>query len=406
MPEQQVGTRGRRRDAGSPVARIVPFCRTLRAAGMPIGPGQVLDALTAARAAGIEQADEFYWALRAALVTDPAQFPLFRQAFHVWFRRPDLLGQLSAILAAGEREDAKVRQTLRRLMEGGAPGSDEASGSAEGDRLESASRRELLRRKDFEEMTPAEEGIAKQLLREDVAPLKAVRTRRYRPSEQGRRYDLRRSMRTMVRNNGQLAELARKRRLRRPPKLVLICDISGSMSRYSRAFLHFAHALGSADRSVHAFVFGTRLTNISRRLREKDVDTALARIASDVRDWDGGTRIAQSLGRFNQDWNRRVLAQNAVVILLSDGLERDTGSDLDAQMERLHVSCRELIWLNPVLRYRHFEPRADGIRRMLPHVDRFMPAHNAESLAGLAAVLRGYDERPRGPVRPARVAGA
>jgi uncharacterized protein with von Willebrand factor type A (vWA) domain len=195
-------------------------------------------------------------------------------------------------------------------------------------------------------------------------------------------------MRLALRNNGELIELARKRRLRRPPPLVLICDISGSMSRYSRAFLIFAHLMSSRHRGVHTFVFGTRLTNITRRLADKDIDRSLAAISDDVKDWDGGTRIAECLERFNVDWSRRVLAQNAVVVLLSDGLERDSKADLDFQMQRLHRSSRQLIWMNPMLRYSEFEPKAMGIRTMLPHVDTFLPAHNIASFAHLSRLLQ------------------
>jgi hypothetical protein len=209
-------------------------------------------------------------------------------------------------------------------------------------------------------------------------------------------------MQTMMRNNGQLLELARKRRVERPSVLVLICDISGSMSRYSRMFLHFAHALSASAPKVHSFVFGTRLTNISRRLRDRDVDHALSQIAVDVQDWDGGTRIAESLASFNKDWSRRVLAQNGVVVLLSDGLERHSDADLEFEMQRLKRSCREIIWLNPMLRYAGFEPKASGIRTMLPHVDHFLPAHNVASLAELGAVLahvrRGIPALPAGKV--------
>ena len=192
----------------------------------------------------------------------------------------------------------------------------------------------------------------------------------------------------MLRNNGQLIELAKKKQRLRPPALVLICDISGSMSSYSRIFLHFAHALSSHRQSVHSFVFGTRLTNISHRLMGKDVDRALARISHDVQDWGGGTRIADCLERFNVDWGRRVLAGHAVVILLSDGLERDSDSDLEFQMQRLQRTCDQLIWMNPMLRYEHFEAKAMGIRTMLPHVDLFLPSHNLESLAQLGQILR------------------
>ena len=194
-------------------------------------------------------------------------------------------------------------------------------------------------------------------------------------------------MQLMIRNDGQLLKLVRKRRRRRPPVLVMLCDISGSMSHYSRLFLHFAHAMTARLPTVHSFVFGTRLTNVSRRLTNRDADQALDAIAADVADWDGGTRIAESLKAFNQHWARRVLAQNAVVVLLSDGLERDTDSDLGFQISRLRRSCRRLMWLNPMLRFDGFAPKAYGIRTMLPHVDDFLPAHNVDSLAGLAGAL-------------------
>jgi uncharacterized protein with von Willebrand factor type A (vWA) domain len=171
----------------------------------------------------------------------------------------------------------------------------------------------------------------------------------------------------------------------------VLCDISGSMNRYSRMFLHFLHALTNDRDRVHTFVFGTRLTNITRYLRHRDVDVALSGVAQAVADWSGGTRIGTCLKEFNLRWSRRVLGQNAVVLLISDGLDRDLGEDLTEAMERLHKSCRKLIWLNPLLRYEGFEPRAAGVRAMLPNVDAFLPAHNINSLIGLA---RALSERP------------
>jgi hypothetical protein len=218
-------------------------------------------------------------------------------------------------------------------------------------------------------------------------------TRRFQRHPFGRRFDLRKSLQLMLRNNGQLLELARRKRRQKPPALVLICDISGSMSHYSRMFMHFAHALSAGRQPVHSFVFGTRLTNISHWLQDRDVDRAMFRVAAEVRDWDGGTRIADCLERFNIDWGRRVLSGRAVVILLSDGLERDSGADLDFQMARLRRSADELIWLNPMLRYEGFKPTAQGIRTMLRHVDRFLPAHNVASLTELGRLLANGDRR-------------
>lgn len=382
------------KEASQLAENILLFCRTLRRAGMSIGPGQVIEACTAVMHAGIDRRDDFYWALRSVLVTQPAQFRLFDQAFHVYFRNPRLLERmLSLLMPELERDstDTSGEAALRRLLEaiaehGDLEGSDPI---VEIDQSDTYSRREVLRTKDFEQMSIDEQRQAKQLLREELHAIRDVATRRFRPNQFGHRYDLRRSMRLMLRNNGQLIELARKSRQVRPPALVLICDISGSMSRYSRIFLRFAHTLSLRYQSVHSFVFGTRLTNISRRLKARDIDRAMSHVSDEVRDWDGGTRIAECVAKFNVDWSRRVLAGNATVILLSDGLERDPESDLDFQMQRLRRSCRQLIWLNPLLRFDHFEARAIGIRKMLPHVDLFLPAHNVESLLDLGRVLSG-----------------
>ncbi len=372
---------------------VVLFCRTLRRAGIPVGPGQVIDAVKAIARTGIERRDDFYVALRAVLATDPTQFRLFDQAFHIYFRNPRLLERMmSLLLPTLERDDPASDQeaAIRRLMEAMSSGEsrDGEELVIEIDQAGSWSHREILRRKDFEDMSLEELAEASRLLEQGADIAMAVPTRRFRADPFGRRYDLRRSMRLMLRNNGQLLLLARKKRKQKPPTLVLICDISGSMSRYSRMFLHFAHALTSTDQTVHSFVFGTRLTNITRWLKDRDVDRALKRVSEEVEDWDGGTRIGDCLASFNRDWSRRVLSGRDVVVLLSDGLERDSAHDLSFQMRRIRGSADELIWLNPMLRYDGFEPRAGGIRAMLPHVDRFLPAHNVVSLSDLGTLLR------------------
>ena len=372
---------------------LLLFCRTLRQAGLNVGPGQVIDAGEAILKTGLDRRDDFYAALRAVLVKDPRQFRLFDQAFHVYFQNPRLLERmLGMLLPKLEQEsDAKREETVRRLVE--AMSGQDADGDeeviVEMDQAGSYSPREILQHKDFEQMSLEELADAKALLRRNLEIVRAVRTRRFRTDPLGHRYDLRKSMRSMLRNNGQLVELKRKRRRVKPPALVLISDISGSMSRYSRMFLHFAHALASTEQKVHSFVFGTRLTNITRWLVDRDVDRALEKVSAEVSDWDGGTRIADCLARFNVDWGRRVLSGRSVVILLSDGLERDSESDLGMQIERLHRTTNQLIWLNPMLRYSEFEARAYGIRTMLPHVDRFLPAHNVSSLTELGRLLGG-----------------
>jgi len=397
-------------DSGRLAANILMFCRTLRNAGLAVGPGRVIEAMAAVRRAGIERRDDFYWALRAVLVNDPAQFRLFDQAFHIYFRNPRLLERMMSLLlptleqdAAKSEKEAPVRRLLEAMAANNDIGEDE-SARIEIDQSASWSRREVLRHRDFEDMSLEEQGQAIRLMRSEMLAIADVATRRFRPHPFGHRYDLRRSMRLILRNNGQPIELARKSRRRRPSPLTLICDISGSMSRYSRAFLFFAHLMSMRHHEVHTFVFGTRLTNITRRIANRDVDKALTAVSQEVKDWDGGTRIAECLERFNVDWSRRVLAQNAVVILLSDGLERDSKADLDFQMQRLHRSCRSLIWLNPMLRYPEFAPRAMGIRTMLPHVDLFLPAHNIDSLSQLGRLLQQDRQRAQRQVEKYRAA--
>jgi len=372
---------------------ILLFCRTLRSAGLPIGPGLVLEAIVAVAHAGIARRDDFYWALRAVLVSDPAEIRLFDQAFHIFFRNPRLLERMMSLLLPGvtrDVSDVASQPGIRRLLEALSRGerADDIDAVPDIDRAGSYSHREILQQKDFEQMSLQELGEARRLLREQSEIVESVSSRRFRVSLFGHQYDLRRAMRQMLRNSGQVIELPRKERRRRPPNVVLLCDISGSMSRYSRMFLHFAHTMSTRQRNIHSFVFGTRLTNITRRLADRDVDKAMAQLSADVLDWDGGTRIADCIKRFNVEWGRRVLARDALVVLLSDGLERDSESDLEFQMQRLQRSCKYLVWMNPMLRYAEFEPKASGIRRMLPHVDRFVPAHNVQSVLSLGRILK------------------
>jgi uncharacterized protein with von Willebrand factor type A (vWA) domain len=248
---------------------------------------------------------------------------------------------------------------------------------------------ELLQRKDFEQMTLAELAQAKTAIAQFALWLPRQATRRRRVDARGLRIDMRASVRAALRGASALMPLKRSSRTERATPLVVLADISGSMHRYTRMLLHFVHAIGDVNRHVHTFTFGTRLTNITRQLRNRDVDAALHAASHAVPDWAGGTRIGACLAAFNRDWSRRVLAQGARVLLVSDGLDRDNAAGLAHATERLQKSCRELIWLNPLLRYRGFEARAAGIMAMLPHVDAFLPVHNLHSLAALAQALRG-----------------
>lgn len=383
-------------DGGRLAENIMHFARVLRRAGLPVGPGMALDAIRAAEAGGFGQRADFYWTLHAVFVTRRDQRELFDQAFHTFWRKPAFLEQMMSLLMpeiarSGEpdKPDPGRTRLARALFEDQdfEQPQRERDPNVEIDATMTFSDREVLRRMDFEQMTPEEEARARAAIARLRASWPTVATRRFRAAQRGRRADMRATIRASMRSGGQLTSFRRKDRTARTPPLVVLCDISGSMSGYSRMFLHFLHAMTRDGDRVHSFVFGTRLTNITRTLRTKDVDVALDKVSELVTDWSGGTRIGSCLHDFNKEWSRRVLGQGAHVLLISDGLDREADGMLEAAMSRLHKSCRRLVWLNPLLRFDGFEARASGIRAMLPHVDEFRPVHNLESLETLVATL-------------------
>lgn len=378
---------------GGLAINLMHFARALRAAGLPVGPGKLLQAVEAVEAVGIGNRADFYWALHAVFVNRRDQREVFDQAFHVFWRNPDILKRMMGLMLPTIRtESPDAQEPLSRrvadALRGTAPEAEGPEKSeVEVDAAFTVSAQERLQEKDFEKMSAAEMAEAKRMLARIALPIAEVTTRRHRPDPQGPRVDPRATLRRMLRSGGDLADLARRSRRTRPPPLVVLCDISGSMTRYSRMLLHFMHAVSNDRDRVHSFVFGTRLTNITRHLRHKDVDVALDAVSAAVADWSGGTRIGTALHAFNRTWARRVLGQGAVVLLITDGLDRDAGEGLAVEAERLHKSCRRLVWLNPLLRWEGFAPKSSGIRALLPHVDDFRPVHNLNSLAGLADAL-------------------
>ncbi|MBT3700075.1 MAG: VWA domain-containing protein [Alphaproteobacteria bacterium] len=375
---------------------IMYFGRALRVAGLPIGPGKVIDAIKAVEIAGITRREDFYWALHSVFVNRRDQREMFDQAFHIFWRNPDMLNKMMSLMlpsmggGGGEFEAPAPSQRLRDALFQGNEDERERDmnpGEIEIDSQGSASAREVLQSMDFETMSADELAEAKRVVANMRLPIMNVPTRRFKPDSRGHRVDMRATLRAGLRSGGAVIPLQFRKRARRHPPLVILCDISGSMSRYSRMLLHFVHAITNDRDRVHSFVFGTRLTNITRFLRQRDVDIAVEQITEQVEDWSGGTRIGVTLKEFNATWSRRVLGQGAVVLFISDGLDRDAGVDLDAEMERLHKSSRRLIWLNPLLRFDGFEPKSMGIKAILPHVDDFRTVHNLTSLADLADVL-------------------
>jgi uncharacterized protein with von Willebrand factor type A (vWA) domain len=388
---------------------IMHFARSLRRAGISIGPGRVLDAIRAVSAAGFTERRDFYWTLHACFVSRPEQRVVFAQVFRLYWRDPRYLEHMMAAMVPavrGVQEDRGAQAAEKRAAEALLDGAeapeakpkkeDEDSGTEiEIDASFTMSAEEKLKTLDFEQMSTAEMAQAKAILARLKLPVDPIRARRTRAADAGR-IDAARTLRAAMRQGGELHDLKWKTPKLRYPNLVVLCDISGSMSQYSRVVLHFLHAVSNAKGAgwakVHAFTFGTRLTNITRHLAQRDVDAALKAAGAEAQDWEGGTRIGACLEAFNRDWSRRVLGQGSVMLLITDGLDRDDPQALAKQMERLQLSARRLIWINPLLRWDAFAPKARGIAAMLPYVDSFRAGHSIASLEALAQVISNRDD--------------
>ena len=372
---------------------ILYFARALRAAGIPVGSGSVLDALAALDVARVGDREDFYWTLHAVFVKRHEHTILFDQAFRIFFRKRGYIEKLMASMlpetaASAPKPPEPGAQRVQEALFSGLNERDDKS-EVEIDARLTVSDLEVLQKKDFAQMTAAEIAVAKQAIARLALPLDMLRTRRMAPSRRGHLIDIRRTLRASMKAGGALIDLKYLGPREKEPPIVALLDISGSMSQYTRLFLHFLHAVTDERKRVTTFLFGTRLTNITRAIRERDPDEALAACSTHVVDWSGGTRIASSLRAFNKQWSRRVLTQGAVVLLITDGLERDADDTLSFEMDRLHRSCRRLVWLNPLLRFDGFEARAKGVRTMLPHVDELRPIHNLESMTELVRALSG-----------------
>ena len=370
------------------------FARLLRGAGLPVGPDRVIDALSALQFAGVERRDDFYWTLASVFLGRRDQFDLYDQAFRVFWRDPRDAARMRHLPEVRGRipRSSREPELSARLTQALAAQRHALPAAPAADRIEfdaslTFSARESLRTLDFESMTNEELAAARAAIEGLRLRLPELPTRRHAPDSRGARIDPRASLRASLKGGGATIPLCRRSLKRRAPPLVALVDVSGSMSRYTRMFLHFLHAMARDCDRVSVFTFGTRLTHVTRQLRHRDVDAALAQVSRAVKDWSGGTRIGACLRDFNFNWSRRLHGQGAVVVLISDGLDRESAADLARQMERLHKSCRRLIWLNPLLRYEEFEAKPAGIRAMLPHVDAFLPVHNLQSLEELSAAL-------------------
>lgn len=379
---------------GRLVENIANFVRLLRDAGVPVGPGSLLTAIRAASAVDIAQREQFYWALHGTLVSRPEDRDIFRAAFGTFWRDPyGVDAALATLLSRSTVPSRPPRAQVPARLAPARPAHRPSEGPRRTEEVHltevrmRSSPRELLRTKDFEDMTPEEMREAKDAIRRLSLRLDYLPTRRLKRSSIPHQADLRRTLAWARRTAGDPVRIQWRAPAYRPPSIVILCDVSGSMEPYVRILLHFFHALTNARDRVHTFLFGTRLTNVTRLLRGKDVDRALSRVGSTVTDWHGGTRIGSALSDFNRLWGRRVLGQGAIVLLVSDGLDREGGAGIAAEAARLRRSSRRLVWLNPLLRYEAFEPMAAGVRSLLPHVDEHRKVHNLDSLRALADSL-------------------
>ncbi len=397
--------------SGHLAENVMHFARVLREAGMAVGSDRVLLSLQALQVAGMTSRQDFHATLSACLLDRAEHRALFDQAFHIFWRDPDLLGRVMRMLLpqVQAKPGMPALPENRRLAQALFPHSPQASEArreAEQQQIEidarlSWSEREQLRQQDFDTMTAEEWSTAKHLLAQLAPLLQSRLTRRWIGSAHGR-VDWRGSLRAQARAES-LALLRQQRRECAAPLLIL-ADISGSMSRYSRMILHLAHGLANPQVKrqavrINSFVFGTRLTHISRLLQQRDPDLAMGAVSRRVQDWSGGTRISACLHEFNQHWARRVLDSQTTVLLITDGLEQGSEHDpacrrLAFEAQRLRLSCKRLLWLNPLLRFDGFEPKAAGVRALLPEVTQHLPVHNLASLQELMKVLASNEAKP------------
>jgi uncharacterized protein with von Willebrand factor type A (vWA) domain len=400
---------------------LLHFGRRLRAAGLPVGSGQILDMVEAVGAIDVRRKDDFYAACKATLVNRPEHIPIFDAEFGRFWRDLTRRGPrpLEEFQPPADQESLGLPQPPsskenKNGQEGGETekqrdilvieGTDAPDDAAENEEFEVPpedvlifSAREALRKKDFSQFSPEEIAEARRLIDGMNWQLGMRKTRRKERAIHGAFIDQRKTLRGSMKHGGVPVELRWRKPKERTRPLVLICDISGSMDRYSRLLLRFVHALEHGLDGVEVFVFGTRLTRITRELRKRDVDTAIQEVVASVDDWSGGTRIGEAIKTFNYKWSRRVLRSGATVVVISDGWDRGDPVQLGQEMAKLQRSCRRLIWLNPLLGAPGYQPLTQGIRAALPYVDHFLPVHNLKSLEALAELLSAVGDQP--PVR-------
>jgi uncharacterized protein with von Willebrand factor type A (vWA) domain len=389
------------RPTGHLVTHVLAFAHLLRIMGVTISTGQTLDLIRSLEYVPIVSREDFRDAARTTLICRREDLPQFEAGFAFFWRTPSFDPMMMALPVI------KMPPRNLRLPK---PNQDEDDGGGDGEEEEEKigltmaySPGDSLHTKDFGAFSWEEVQACKELLKKMTWRIPVRRTRRTKPTPRGRRIDMRRVLRRNMRYGGDPLILPRKAVRTRTRPLVVLCDISGSMDRYSRILLQFVHTISNGLRDVEAFVFGTRLTRVTRLLRERDIDDAVAMVSKQVVDWSGGTRIGETLKQFNYQWGRRVLGRGPVVLIISDGWDRGDPKMLGREMERLQRSCHRLIWLNPLLGGANYQPITQGMQAALPHVDDFLPVHNLLSLEQLGEKLSAIDSgRPERRQRVSR----
>jgi len=409
--------------------RLTEFGRILWEVGIDVGPRKMLELAETLNYIDVTNKEDFYNTLKCSLLARHEQEVIFDQMFlYYWYMRdrqnkkaenprgaakrderqmrlpPSERKRLAEHMNANEQQRKDLRSEMRqserprRAHEHIDDEDDEDDANPQGTAYSAI---EMLRKKDFESFTWEEVQEAKKLMAEMRWNLGMRPTHRKAPSRNGSYPDMRRIVRRNLKYGAEILELTWRKTKRKPRPLVIICDISGSMSLYSRLLLHFIHTISNGLMNVEAFVFGTRLTRITRQLKRRDVDDAVRDVSKSVQDWSGGTRIGDAIHYFNQKWSRRVLGRGAVVLVISDGWDRGEAGVLEVEMDRLQHSCHRLIWLNPLLGSPDYRPLTIGMKTALPYIDNFLPAHNLDSLISLGNLLQTIDDS-----RPVRNAAA
>jgi len=400
--------------------RLTEFGRLLWESGINVGPRQMLDLAETLNYVDVTNKEDFYNTLKCSLLARHEQEAIFNQMFlYYWYMRDQKDKKAENPTGAAKRDDRKMRlpPSERKRLAEHLNANEQQRRDLKNEMRQSERRRqyddrvdeeddddtstpqgtaysaiELLRKKDFESFTWEEVQEAKRLMAEMHWNLGMRTTHRKTPSRRGSYPDMRRLVRRNLKYGGEILELTWREIKRKPRPLVIICDISGSMSLYSRLLLHFIHTISNGLMNVEAFVFGTRLTRITRQLKKRDVDDAIRDVSKNVQDWSGGTRIGDALHHFNHKWAKRVLGRGAVVLIISDGWDRGEPGVLQTEMDRLQHSCHRLIWLNPLLGSPDYRPLTIGMKTALPYIDNFLPAHNLDSLISLGKLLENIDD--------------